>query len=205
MNKLSEQFAHSLGKSLNSSEDEIQVFAYSTEILLLVLTTTALVTILAGLLDSLPLTLVFLAAFAPLRCFGGGAHLSSGPRCVLTSTALFVGLGWLAYTPATGGLLWSLATLLALSGPYVIVKWVPAGTENHTITDVHIRRRQKVRTGLLGLIGLLVLTVLIAYGFYPQAMAVVLGAAAALALISPPGYILAGAADHIFDILDARR
>jgi len=145
MKIMSRRLAQELGNLLDSDENDIEIYSYSLEILILLLATMACVTLLALLLGSARTTYAFLAVFAAFRCFGGGAHLSSGKRCVFVSTVMLVAFGYLSCTMIlTQQILIILVTVTVLAGQYTIMKWVPAGTAKHQITDNRLRFMQKI-------------------------------------------------------------
>ncbi len=96
------------------------------------------------LLGVLKTTLVFLVAFAPFRCFGGGTHLSSGKRCVLVSTVMFIAFGYLSCIVISKHFLIILVIITILLGLYTTIRWVPAGRLKRPITDKRIQYMQKV-------------------------------------------------------------
>lgn len=201
---ISRRIAQKLGNILNSKENDIEIYSYSMEILILLLMTMALVTVLAVLLGVLKTTLVFLAAFAPFRCFGGGTHLSSGKRCVLVSTVIFITFGYLSYIAISQHILTILVIITILVGLYITIRWVPAGTAKHPITDNRIRCIQKVNMVVALIIYAAAALILIKAGNLSNTFALTLGAMASLVLITPLGYSLIGAIDNSFDIVKRR-
>jgi len=205
MKNMSRRLAQELGTLLNSDENDIETYSYSLEILILLLATMACVTLLALLLGSVRTTYAFLAVFAAFRCFGGGAHLSSGKRCVFVSTVMLVAFGYLSCTMIlTQQILIILVTVTVLAGQYTIMKWVPAGTAKHQITDNRLRFMQKINMSVSLLIYTIITFLLITAGSFTYALALTLGAILSLLLITPLGYNIVAAIDNTFDSLIKR-
>lgn len=141
--KVSRRTAQQLVNILESKDSSIAWYAYSIEILLILLITMTMVLGLAFLLGTIKNTLIFLAIFAPLRCIGGGVHMSTGNRCILVSTFIFVFFGHLSTLEIPVNSLTGLVIIALLLGIYTTVKWVPAGTRKHTITDTRVRNNRK--------------------------------------------------------------
>jgi accessory gene regulator B len=205
MKNMSRRLAQELGTLLNSDDNDIEIYSYSMEILILLLATMVCVSFLALLLGSVRTTFAFLAVFAVFRCFGGGAHLSSGKRCVFVSTVMLVAFGYLScILIPTQQILIILVTVTVLAGQYTIVKWVPAGTDKHNITDNKLRFMQKINMFVSLLIYTIVTFLLITAGSSTFAFALTLGAILSLLLITPLGYNIVAAIDNTFDILTTR-
>ena len=202
MKNMSRRLAQELGTLLNSDDNDIEIYSYSMEILILLLATMVCVTFLAMLLGSMRTTFAFLAVFAVFRCFGGGAHLSSGKRCLFVSTVMLVAFGYLScciLIPKQ--ILILLVTVTVLASQYTIVKWVPAGTDKHQITDNRLRFMQKINMFVSLLIYIVVTFILITAGSFTYAFALILGAMVSLLLITPLGYNIVAAIDNTFDNL----
>ncbi len=202
MKNTSRRLAQELGALLNSDDNDIEIYSYSMEILILLLATMVCVSFLALLLGSVRTTFAFLAVFAVFRCFGGGAHLSSGKRCVFVSTVMLVAFGYLScILIPTQQILIILVTVTVLAGQYTILKWVPAGTVKHKITDNKLRFMQKINMFVSLLIYTIVTFLLITAGSFTFAFALILGAMVSLLLITPLGYNIVAAIDNTFDNL----
>lgn len=203
---ISRKIAHELGNLLQADEGHIEVYAYSMEILALLLLTLALVIVSALFLNILKPVLLFLAVFAPFRIFGGGTHLSSGRRCVLVSTCMFIAFGCLScWVVISEHILIILISVAISLGLYATIRWVPAGTAKHPITDNRIRFIQKVNMLVSLLLYTIASFVYINAGYLMNTFALTLGAIVSLVLITPLGYQLIGAVDNTFEIMMKRR
>ena len=133
--KISRRTAQQLVNILESNDSSIAWYAYAIEILLILVTTMTMVVGLAFLLGTIKNTLIFLAIFAPLRCVGGGVHMSTANRCILVSTFIFVVFGYLSTFEIPIISLTGLVITELVLGIYTTIKWVPAGTHKQTITE----------------------------------------------------------------------
>lgn len=202
---MSRRIAQELGNLLQADENKIEVYSYSLEILALLLVTMTLVIVSALLLDILKPVLLYLAVFAPFRIFGGGTHLSSGKRCVLVTTFMFLVFGYLSCMAISRDILISIVSITIGLGLYATIMWVPADTAKHPITDETIRYIQKVNMLASLLLYTAVSLVLINAGYLTDTFALTLGAIVSLVLITPLGYRFIGIIDFTFDRMTKRR
>lgn len=198
---LSRKTAQQLVNILECSDNMVARYAYSIEILLLLIATMTLVILLALLLGTIKSTLIFLAIFAPLRCIGGGVHMSSGNRCILISTLIFVTFGYLSNFTIPDSYLTALVIAALCLGIYTTVKWVPAGTHKLTITDVKIRNTRKVYMSIVLIIYSAVALIMMHNGKSAESMALTWGTLISLLLITPVGYGIINVFDNTVDIV----
>jgi accessory gene regulator B len=202
---LSRKIAQQLAGILESSDNSAAWYAYSIEILLLLLITMTLVAGLAFLLGTIKNTLIFLAIFAPLRCIGGGVHMSSGNRCIVVSTLVFVVFGYLSTLEIPINFLTDLIITALLMGIYTTIKWVPAGTHKYNITDIKVRYIRKVYMLIALIIYVITAFILMHNGKSAESVALTWGALISLLLITPIGYGIIGVVDHTVDIIGKKR
>ena len=202
---LSRKIAQQLAGILESSDNSAAWYAYSIEILLLLLITMTLVAGLAFLLGTIKNTLIFLAIFAPLRCIGGGVHMSSGNRCIVVSTLVFVVFGYLSTLEIPINFLTGLIITALLMGIYTTIKWVPAGTHKYNITDIKVRYIRKVYMLIALMIYVITAFILMHNGKSAESVALTWGALISLLLITPIGYGIIGVVDHTVDIIGKKR
>lgn len=202
---LSRKIAQQLAGILESSDNSAAWYAYSIEILLLLLITMTLVAGLAFLLGTIKNTLIFLAIFAPLRSIGGGVHMSSGNRCILVSTLIFVVFGYLSTLEIPINFLTGLIITALLMGIYTTIKWVPAGTHKHNITDIKVRYIRKVYMLIALIIYVITAFILMHNGKSAESVALTWGTLISLLLITPIGYGIIGVVDHTVDIIGKKR
>jgi len=180
---ISKKLANSLGTTLMTSAEQIEIYAYGLEIILGAVIKLILILFLALLLGTLDTTIILFIFFALFRCFGGGAHLSTYPRCLVFGVCLIVGLGYLAQTTISIHALIILSALSLALNIFTCIKWVPAGTE---------KKYFLVIIGWCLTLLLLIKLSLSTYGF-----AVLLGSFGAMLLILPSGYWLLNTIDNL--------
>ncbi|MFA7215881.1 MAG: accessory gene regulator B family protein [Bacillota bacterium] len=193
--------AEKLGKQLRCDQERVEVFAYGLQIILGTGLKLVLMLLIALILDTFHTTLICLITYIAFRNFGGGVHLSTYSKCLVTGLAVFTVLGKLAAHDIETGTLSLLLIVTSLLWIYAIIKWVPAGTEKKQVKDRHVRQKQKLKTGWVLMFWALDCMVLIRYRFIYHAFASQLGSLAALLLITPWGYRVANALDNKLDNL----
>lgn len=192
--------AGSIGKSLDTTAEQVEVYAYGLEILLGIIVKTTVIIGAGYWLGILDKVLVFLASFTAFRCFGGGVHLSTYNRCLTAGSLIILGLSYLAATADWSQQLTVLVYLLTLLWAlFAVVKWVPAGTEKKRFIDKQIINMQKRNMFISILLWTIVMAVLISQALNQLALALVLGGTASLFLISPAGYKVMGSIDYWLD------
>ncbi|MCF8023489.1 MAG: accessory gene regulator B family protein, partial [Clostridiales bacterium] len=180
-----QKIAVTMGAWLQVDRDRIEVFAYGLEIILGIIVQFLILIWLSLILNNFITTMVSLVAFASLRYFGGGVHLSTYYRCLIVGTSLLLALGKLSTIDISLEVLKVFSILAFLIGTFIIFRWVPAGTEKKQIKDKRTRRQQKIKT-LFVLIMLFAVTwILIIQKLNAGAFAVVLGLVGSLFLITP--------------------
>jgi len=200
INKFAHKIAVTMGAQLQVDRDKVDVFAYGLEIILGALVQLTLLIWLSLIMDVFTTTMICMVAFASLRCFGGGIHLSTYSGCLIVGITMLLALGKLA-TIAVGIetlVVISIATLLM--GIFTTFKWVPAGTAKKQIKDRTIRLRQRKKTFLTLIVWSIIILLLITQQSTAHAFAAVLGAFSSLFLITPWGYGAVQALENILKL-----
>jgi accessory gene regulator B len=189
MKAFARRIAVTMGTQLQVERDKIDIFAYGLEIILGTLVQLALLILLSFIIGAFKTTMVCLVAFASLRYFGGGTHLSTYSGCLIVGINLLLGLGKLAMTiDVSLAALTGISALTLLTGIYIILRWAPAGTEKKQIKDESIRLRQRNKALFVLTVCSAVTMVLIQQELTAYAFAAVLGTLGSLFLITPWGY-----------------
>ncbi len=199
MQKLAKAMAGLLGKQLQTDQDQIEIFAYSLEVLMGTVFEIFAIIFLAFLLNILGPTSICLLVFCSIRFLGGGVHCNSYSKCLVTASLSLLGLGKLASFPHSQTLLsssWVLALLLSI---YAVSRWLPAGTVKKVIRDEALRLKQKRKVSVLLGIWLVAAALLSHCGLDSYALAVVLGILSSLFLSSPWGYQAIKILDNLSD------
>ncbi|TEB05792.1 putative accessory gene regulator protein [Pelotomaculum schinkii] len=201
MKAFARRIAVTMGTQLQVERAKIDIFAYGLEIILGTLVQLTLLILLSFIIGAFKTTMVCLVAFASLRYFGGGTHLSTYSGCLIVGTALLLGLGKLAMTiDVSLAALTGISALTILTGIYIILRWAPAGTEKKQIKDESMRLRQRNKALFVLTVCSAVTMVLIQHELTVYAFAAVLGTLGSLFLITPWGYRAVKALDNIPNI-----
>lgn len=120
------------------TEADAPIYAYGFEVLFSSLFTFGSIFVLAACFDFFVETLVFFAAFFPLRIYAGGYHASTRVRCYFMSLAMIVIFcGLLVVVPTQ----WYYILNLIIAGVVIIFiyLWAPVLHKNRYVssTDVH--------------------------------------------------------------------
>ena len=192
--------AESLGNELGSSNDQVEVYAYALEILLGTALKLVLIIILAIIFDILSTTLISLFTLAVFRWLGGGVHLSTYIRCLLVGLFLVLGMGYVAILEVDSLYIVCLFLLSLFIAIYAIVKWVPAGTDKKTITEIQKRVRQKRESAYALTIWSIGVIACINSNLYSYALAAILGSLFSSFFMMPAGYRVIGSLDNILAV-----
>ena len=149
MQRISKALAQLLGYKLQADQDQIEIFAYSLEVLLGTVFEIFLIIFLAFLLNIPGTTIICLLVFSSIRFLGGGVHCSTYYKCLVTACLSLLCLGKLATLPLGQNVLSSAWLLTLLLSIYAIIRWIPAGTEKKVIRDETVRLRQKRKVSIL--------------------------------------------------------
>ena len=192
---VSNHIALYLSRNTLSDTDNSEIYAYGLEILLGATIKLLVILVSAWLLKSLSTTLVVLITYAALRCFGGGAHMSTYFKCLLVGSTIIVSLGILSNHNLDSNLLYYLVIIAAISALVVCFKWVPGDTAIKPILDPGICSRQKMKMSIVILLWSSAVICLIHLNLNALALAMILGCVFAVFLITPWGY-------RLFELID---
>lgn len=198
---MAKSIAKKLGDFLEANPEQIEIYAYGLELLILPAINFIIVFILAYIIGVLPNMFMFLAVFAPFRLWGGGVHMTTSLRCLVTSTVIIVGLSSISTLHISSVILSFILFSTLFFGIYVIVKWVPATSEKNPITDYKKQIKQKRYMTILVIIWFIGCVVLLKMNLFNYVLALILGAVSSLLLMTPWGYYFIGAIDKILDYI----
>jgi len=189
-----------MGAQLQAERDRIDVFTYGLEIILGALVQLTLLIWLSLIMGVFTTTMICTVAFAALRCYGGGVHLSTYSGCLIVGVTMLLALGKLATIDIGIEVLVIISTATLLMGIFTTFKWVPAGTAKKQIKDRTIRLRQRKKTFLTLIMWSIITWLLITQQSTAPAFAAVLGAFSSLFLITPWGYGAVQALENILKL-----
>ncbi|MEQ8173566.1 MAG: accessory gene regulator B family protein [Syntrophomonadaceae bacterium] len=146
MRSLALKAACQLGAYLQASDEEIEVYAYSTEIILVQTVQTSVYIAIAAATGYLLPALLVMTGFSGFRFLAGGPHLNTFLRCLIFSGLTIAVLVVVSLPAWPNYLRYTSEVIMVFTTLYVTYKWVPAGTEKKTMHDPVLRRRQKTKT-----------------------------------------------------------
>ncbi|MGE4284822.1 MAG: accessory gene regulator ArgB-like protein, partial [Clostridia bacterium] len=185
---ISRRAAGMLGNQLEADKEQTDIFAYGLEIIIGGVVKFALVVLLAYIFGILETTLISVAAFIVFRHFGGGVHLSTYARCLSLGLLLFLTMGKLAVYDIHTKIIIGLLSVIFFLGIYIIIKWVPAGTQKKNISCKDLRSKQKLKAFIALIVWMILNAILIYHRQIQYGFALILGATGSFFFISPLGY-----------------
>jgi accessory gene regulator B len=191
----SKKWAAEVGRQLGSDSDEVEIYAYGFEVFLCIVINLMAIFFISVVLDVFIQSLLITLTIAGIRVYGGGSHLATYSRCLISGTTIVIGLALLSRVSVPAPVVHGLAILCLLMAIWVIRRWVPAGTEKKSITDYKQRLIQKRKTAVIVIIWALMISVTIYYSAFNYELCLILGALAGLFTITPAGYKLSQAID----------
>lgn len=155
ISKISSLLSRRIGVKLNSSDDEIEVFAYSIEVLSSLLINIVLLLIVAVILNKEIELFVFLVFFSGLRTFAGGYHAKTHAECILLSLTLFLIIALCStYITDIGGIIVAVGIFLST----ILVFWLaPSESENKPLSKNKRIKFKKISRLLIILLNLVVI------------------------------------------------
>lgn len=132
-----------MGKQLKSNDEDVEVYAFSLEIIITELVQYSLYLMIAIMANVLNDTAFVLLGFCAFRLWGGGPHMKTFGRCLISSgstIAILVALS-LPVWPST--LRYTAEALIFFLALITIQRWVPAGKASITNKEIIKSRRQK--------------------------------------------------------------
>lgn len=195
----SKKWAAEVGRQLGSTNNEVEVYTYGLEIFLCIVINILTIFFISIVLDVLIQALLITLTIAGIRVYGGGSHLATYSRCLVSGTVIVIGLALLSMVSVPAPVIHGLAILCLLMAFWVIKRWIPAGTEKKSITDPEQQLMQKRKTAATMLIWLLLLSMTIYYSAFDYEFCLILGALAGLFTITPAGYKFSKAIDKACD------
>lgn len=199
MKKLALKTAKIIGYQHMANEEQIEIYAYSLEIIFGSLLKIILLLFVSSLTNSLYTTIICTLTFVGIRYLGGGVHLSTYLRCLTGSLMILLILGKAASFNVGLQLFLFIFLVVSSLGVYAIIRWVPAGTEEKIITDKLQRRKQKQKAMIFLLFCSLAVLACLYFDLPPIANAITYGLFAAIFLITPLGYTVINSIDKFLN------
>ncbi len=197
LSTVSNRFAVYLENNLASDQDHTEIYAYGLEILLGAVIKLGVILILAWAMNTLISTSIVLVAYAAVRCFGGGVHMSTYLKCLILGTAIILSLGGISQFNLDSSIVIGLSIFALVFESIVCLKWAPGDTEKKPIKDERVRRQQKKKLALVIVLSGLIIIYLVRQNLNSLALAVLLGGISSAFLITPWGYLLLESIDKL--------
>lgn len=190
-----------MGRTLQASAMQIQIYAFSVEIAMRIIIQMSLYLLISLLLGVFWQTLVVLLTLVAWRTIAGGSQFKIFPRCLIISGLIVALLVFLSLPLWPRAVIYSLIPLMFIAGILAIDKWVPGGYIKKFTRNAQQRARKKHQTFILLLI-CTTMSVLLEYfncRLYSQCL--VVGILGGVFLLSPWGFGLLAFIDKALDRL----
>lgn len=191
-----------MGRTLQASDMQIHLYAFSLEIALRIIIQVSLYLIVAWFFGVFWNAVFVLLALAGFRSYSGGAQLKIFPRCLLFTGLLTASLVAIALPAWPAWVVYTFAVLSFIYASIVTVKWVPAGLKGRLLRNEDNKRRQKIKTVLFLLFCSIVCAILEIYNQRLLVQGVLMGLATSCFLTTPRGYKALGYVDRLYDCLE---
>lgn len=190
-----------MGRTLQASDMQIYLYAFSVEIALRIIIQVSLYLIIAWFFGVFWNAVFVLLALAGFRSYSGGAQLKIFPRCLLFTGLLTAFLVAIALLTWPAGVVYAAAALSFISAIIVTVKWVPAGIKGRLLRTAHNQKRQKKKTLVFLLFCLVIAIVLEVNNQRLLVQGVLTGLTASCFFTTPWGYQALGHVDRLYDFI----
>lgn len=190
-----------MGRTLQASDMQIHLYAFSVEIALRIGIQVSLYLIVAWFFGAFWNAVFVLLALAGFRSYSGGAQLKIFPRCLLFTGLLTACMVAISLTAWPMPVLYSVAGISFASAVMVTFKWVPAGLKGRLLRNADHKRRQKIKTLIFLLFCLVACVVLEVYNLRLLVQGVLTGLALSCFFTTPWGYRALGYVDRLYDYI----
>lgn len=191
-----------MGRTLQASDMQVHLYAFSVEIALRIIIQVSLYLLVAWFFGVFWNAVFVLMALAGYRSYSGGAQLKIFPRCLLFTGLLTASLVAIALPAWPAWLVLTVAVLIFIYAGIVTIKWVPAGLKGRLLRNAQDKRRQKIKTILFLLFCIVVCSMLEVYHQRLLIQGVLTGLAASCFLTTPRGYKALGYVDRLYDFFE---
>jgi len=89
INRISGKLSRALGRKLNATIEEKEVYAYSIEVILSLILNLIILYEAAYMIDKIPELIIFIIFFSGLRTYAGGYHAKTHIECMTLSFIIF--------------------------------------------------------------------------------------------------------------------
>ena len=178
IDKITEALTNRIRKEMPDVDDErAEVINYGLQILLGEVPKLFIMLLIAYLLGIFKLTLITFLILAPYRGASGGFHLKTHIGCIVTTTAFYCGIAFLAKNIILEDVTkYILAIAVGVFGIIMIKLYAPADTEEVPIISKKIRKQKQILSYIFLIIGIVISTLIrnnmisniIIFGYFVQ-------------------------------------
>lgn len=138
-----------IGKTLNKSDEELEIINYGLQVLILNFLKLLLLFITAYLLGILKYTVLAVFVFSALRTFASGVHAKTTLICITSNYILFLGNVYLSKFINYNFFMILLIFILSM---IFIILYSPADTKERPIINKELRKSLKIKSIILVII-----------------------------------------------------
>lgn len=188
-----------MGRTLQASDMQIHLYAFSVEIALRILIQMSLYLFIAFFLGLFWQTLTVILTLVVWRTIAGGSQFKVFARCLILSGIIVASLVYLSLPVWSGSVTYSLILFTLIAGIYAIYRWVPGGFMRKFTRNSQQRTRQKHKALLLLFLCTTLSFLLEYYGYRLYSQGLIVGIIGGMFLLSPLGFRLLAFIDRTLD------
>jgi len=147
INRLSGKLSNSLGNSMNSTDQEKEIYAYSIEVLLSLILNLIIIFETAYIIGKIPEFIVFIIFFSGLRTYAGGYHAKSHIECMTESfIVFFISAMSSTWFKSSGEFIITTGIITSI---YLVFKYSPSESENKPLNNSKRKRYRIISKSML--------------------------------------------------------
>ncbi len=160
INKLSGKLSNILGDSMNSTDQEKEVYAYSIEVLLSLILNIIILFETAYVIGKIPEFIIFIIFFSGLRTYAGGYHAKSHIECMTESFIIFfISAMSTSWFKAGGELIIAIGIIASI---FLVFKYSPSESGNKPLNS-NKRKKYKIISRSILILYCLIIIILYFY------------------------------------------
>ncbi|MBP1925958.1 accessory gene regulator B [Sedimentibacter acidaminivorans] len=179
INKLSCKLSNILGNSINSTDQEKEIYTYSIEVLLSLMLNIVILFETAYIIGKIPEFIVFIIFFSGLRTYAGGYHAKSHIECMTESLVIFfISAMSNSWFRSDGELFLAIGIVASI---FLVFKYAPSESGNKPLSS---NKQKKYKTISKNILILYCSTIIILYFYRVQTNYIFLTAVVAMLIES---------------------
>jgi accessory gene regulator protein AgrB len=188
-----------MGRTLQASDMQIHLYAFSVEIALRILIQMSLYLLIAFMFGVFWQAFIVILTLVAWRTTAGGSQFKVFARCLILSGMIVASLVCLSLTVCSKSVSYSLILFTFIAGVYAIYRWVPGGFMRKFAHNSQQQARQKHKTLILLFFCTTLSLFFEYYGFWMYSQGLVAGIIGGIFLLSPCGFRLLAFIDRTLD------